>query len=55
MYNESSELAKLFLNLEKMLIDFRILQIENNTGFAVQPLKGQYSCGNHEGKMRKNY
>lgn len=50
MYNESSELAKLFLNLEKMLIDFRILQIENNAGFAVQPLKGQCSCGNHEGK-----
>lgn len=50
MYNESSELAKLFLNLEKMLIDFRILQIENNTGFAAQPLKGQCSCGNHEGK-----
>lgn len=50
MYNESSELAKLFLNLEKMLIDFRILQIENNAGFAAQPLKGQCSCGNHEGK-----
>lgn len=50
MYNESSELAKLFLNLEKMLIDFRILQIENNAGFAAQSLKGQCSCGNHEGK-----
>lgn len=50
MYNESSELAKLFLNLEKMLTDFRILQIENNAGFAAQPLKGQCSCGNHEGK-----
>lgn len=54
MYNESSELAKLFLNLEKMLIDFRILQIENNAGFAVQPLKGQCSCENHGGKNEED-
>lgn len=30
MYNEQNELTKLFLNMEKLLIDFRISQIDNS-------------------------